>query len=151
MIFFTSILIVLAIAFSSACFTQFYSFIIGSPHSEEFNQGRILSWWGSFILQKYLEKEMHQDIHIRSATSEYLRLLPKDYPEEQMEIDLLRVKMRHKKLNWWKMLGVCPLCFNFYPTAILIVLAILFTPLHWVCILPTLAISHFFVERIMFR
>lgn len=125
---FTFIFIIF-IGFISACTTDFYDFCIGEPHMGEVASGRILSRLGYYLLERY-------EAHELSERKRLSRLL---------EYDI----QKRKKLNWYKMLGVCPICCNFWISGLVGLLScFLFSMPYWL-ILHQIFVSSRFLRHFM--
>lgn len=109
----TFIITTLFIALVASCATLFYGYCIGNPESGQVKRGRIFSKLGLWLEVKY---EQHE-------ADEGLRLSSKMIGRTQDERERLA---RGKKLNWYKALGMCPVCVNPYITTIIYILFMLF-------------------------
>lgn len=114
-----NIAIVFIVAYVSACFTYFIDFCIGEPHHGEVEQGRIFSEYGNFILKKYFDVQSD------------------------------KIKNNSTRLNWWKALGVCPICMNVYVTLLAGILICLFFGTSFWGILPEIFISNRYLRKFM--
>lgn len=114
-----AILLILLIGYASAYTTLFWCFIIGSPHHDKPKKGRLLSQLGNWLDEKYNEFEDKQN-------DEFEKWL-NDNPEAPL-CDVVKMK-NSRKLNWWKVLGICPMCMQPYVCTILFGLSVLLFPI----------------------
>lgn len=114
-----TIAVMLFTSYVSACATWFFDFCIGEPHSGEIIKGRIFSFYGKYILDKYFEVE--KDNKLRQST----------------------------RLNWWKALGVCPICFNVYLTGLVGMCLHAYFGVNFSFILAEMVLSARFLRKFM--
>jgi hypothetical protein len=109
----TFIITTLFIALVAAFATLFYSYCIGNPEYGEVKSGRILSKLGHWLEEKYQEHEIKESNRIKAKMI------------DQDQLERMRL-LRGKKLNWYKALGICPVCVNPYITTIIYIIFLLF-------------------------
>lgn len=126
---FLSIFIIL-MSFTS---TIFWCYLIGSPHLESVKKGRLLWKIGAWLDYKYTLFEMRED-------SRVAKLIQEAKTEEEKRKASLK-----RKLNFWKIFGLCPACTQPYITVVvfgLSHLAFWVQPVWW-SIIPILIISNY--------
>lgn len=107
---------------------SFLHWCMGSPSGEEYDKGRIFSLWGRFVTSQYKEFERKESARLRAkfedwkhdADSGFIVAVRGASPVEanritQVHLDeCKRVETqieKQKRLNFWKSLGACLLCF----------------------------------------
>ena len=125
----------LFIALVAACATHFYSFIIGNPEKGIVHNGRLFSVFGRWLEQKYHDFEYQEDLRM----NEIFKTLTERERERLI---------RRRKLNWFKPLGMCPVCTNPYFAAVLYMLfcAMEICDFHVVWLLSVILLSNFFLR-----
>ena len=133
MTLFFYIVIMCLVALTSECATHFWCYIIGSPHKGEVVKGRILSRVGLWLDKKYETFEYKEDERISVLTKGRMSL------NDQHRIE------RKRKLNFWKITGLCPVCTNPYFTFITWCFAHLLLSLEpiWWSIIPVVLVSNY--------
>ena len=126
------IIITLFIALISSCATLFYGYIIGNPEQGEVTKGRIFSRFGLWLENKYLDFEAKEGNRIAA-------LINGAKQEERERI------ARKKKLNWYKAIGVCPICCNPYWVFLTYIGFVVFglTHFHLLSLFSSLVLSSF--------
>lgn len=76
--------------------TLFVDFCIGEPHQHTVNKGRIFSKFGVYVRKRY-------DMREKETSDIRKSILEMGGPEESEKF---------VRVNYWKILGVCPVCLN---------------------------------------
>lgn len=103
-----SFLFAILIGICTGIFTMFYSYCIGDPHLDKVHTRRIFSRFGVWLRHKYDDLE---DSILRVAKEETMKAIRRPDQVEERELS--------KQQNWYKILGMCPICSNVYFSLIL--------------------------------
>lgn len=106
--FLISVLISILVGICCGIFTMFFSYCIGNPHNDEVNTRQIFSRYGVWLRHKYDELEFRIE---KNAAAKAIRTM--DRP------DLMSERELSKHQNWYKAMGMCPICSNVYLTLIM--------------------------------
>lgn len=100
-------------------FTWFWSFSLGDPYTGTVAEGRIFSAWGARLLDRFYRrkaeidvlKERHREASYKAAEKDWnATLANKGQP---FPTTFAKFKAPpFEPVNWWKVTGVCPQCFN---------------------------------------
>jgi hypothetical protein len=119
----------LVFVFFTACFIRFAHYCIGEPNGEDYQVGRIFSFWGRFVSQGYVrawnnetnrlwakyeawkakkDAELMEVLKV-AVNAERVRLTKKfnaEVEEKQNDIE------NHRRSMIWSALGACLVCFG---------------------------------------
>lgn len=124
-----TLIYILLIGYISASGTDFIQFCIGDPHEGEVTGNRIFSKFGQWLLEKYEAHELNEKKRLRGKSP----------------IEIIKLQ----RLNFYKALGVCPICFNVYFTFLVgLAFCLIFGTPFWY-ILPQIFVSNRFLRKIM--
>lgn len=132
----------------SACAIVFLHYCIGSPIQGEFYTGRIFSFYGKFISEKYNQFEANEK---KRVWDKYLiwkdkqnRILEKNfegktaeeseviYKEFIQRVDAVYNNVENQmRANPWSMAGACPICFGTWIGLIISLFFVIFVMLPW--------------------
>lgn len=130
-----TILISVALSYSSAALSYLYDFCIGEPHGTSVNKGRIFSFIGVFIRSKFDNFEAETE-KIRDNTKRSLIESGYEIGAAMEEAD------KFYRVNPWKAAGVCPICFNVWCSIIICVPSIFAFDIPWYLFLPITAVAN---------
>lgn len=133
-------LIVLFVAYIAACTTFFYDFCIGEPSQGKPKSGRILSLLGLWLHNKYTRIEGRHE-------------LQKQDLKDKDDLELYN----YRRKNWYKALGMCPICVNPYIAFIVFFISMAlcygvysyYLPFWWV--VPCMVVSNTFFRILYTR
>jgi hypothetical protein len=120
-------LTILVISAMVSAFIKVVHYSIGEPVENEkgfsYKQGRILGFYGAFILKKHAE---YDDKEKKRLQGKFEALQKK---REITNIDVLKINTSYRPSRWLA-LGVCPVCFSMWMGLVL-----------WLVILPLVGIN----------
>lgn len=132
-----TVLLLLAFAIGTGFFSDLYSFCLGDPHEGQVTEGRVLSWLGRRLLDRFHRHEQRVLAQNEKRVSAFITDAREKWtfnnPGKPFVVPSSdRVKrIERYPVNWWKATGVCPRCFNVW------LCFATFGALAWVCQFPT--------------
>lgn len=116
------VLYLILAAIGTGLFTNFSQWMLGNPIEGPVKTGRVGSWLGEFLRQRYLAREKVIDAErARRLNAEFERK-----QAEQPEVPLEKFKAKpYHAINWWKM-PICPRCLNFWQSLATLVVMVAF-------------------------
>jgi hypothetical protein len=112
-----TLLSLLFFAAGTGMFTALLFFAMGDPQEGDVRRGRIGSWLGVWLLDKYNAREVEIAKAEAQAVAKAIKKAEADHrahidTKPGDRFDASKVKLpKHAPVNWWK-LFVCPVCLN---------------------------------------
>jgi hypothetical protein len=131
-----------------AAFIKFIHYSIGSPIHADFYSGRIFSFYGRFISDRYEAWELKESARVWAKYGRWKQDQDKQLQSDLDKCDsitatylyneyLERVDIAHKKVestmraNPYSMLGACPICFGTWVGLLTWSVLVFFTGIAW--------------------